>query len=128
MMTPIVGAPIMASASDRLRPPVTPPVSAPIVGIPSGTRHPTPAAGAAALGDLLDRGIRNLDTLPKTPLSNPITLAEQPAVPIDVLLYRGRAAIERARAIRDDLRRRGGPLDATALSELFDLLDLALTD
>jgi hypothetical protein len=128
MMTPIVGAPIMASASDRLRPPATPPVSSPLIGIPGGTRHPTPAAGAAALGDLLDRGIRNLDTLPKTPLSNPITLAEQPAVPIDVLLYRGRAAIERARAIRDDLRRRGGPLDATALSELFDLLDLALTD
>jgi hypothetical protein len=49
-------------------------------------------------------------------------------VPIDVLLYRGRAAIERARAIRDELRRRGGPLDATALGELFDLLDLALTD
>jgi chemotaxis protein histidine kinase CheA len=124
MMTPIVGAPIMASASDRLRPPPTPPVSSPLIG----TRHPTPAAGAAALGDLLDRGIRNLDTLPKTPLSNPITLAEQPAVPIDVLLYRGRAAIERARAIRDELRRRGGPLDATALGELFDLLDLALTD
>jgi hypothetical protein len=99
-------------------------VSSPLIG----TRHPTPAAGAAALGDLLDRGIRNLDTLPKTPLSNPITLAEQPAVPIDVLLYRGRAAIERARAIRDELRRRGGPLDATALGELFDLLDLALTD
>jgi hypothetical protein len=128
MMTPIVGAPIMASASDRLRPPVTPPVASPLVGIPGGTRHPTPAAGAAALGDLLDRGIRNLDTLPKTPLSNPITLAEQPAVPIDVLLYRGRAAIERARAIRDELRQRGGPLDAIALGELFDLLDLALTD
>ncbi|MFL5609051.1 MAG: Hpt domain-containing protein [Gemmatimonadaceae bacterium] len=128
MMTPIVGAPIMASASDRLRPTPTPPVSSPLVGIPGGTRHPTPAAGAAALGDLLDRGIRSLDTLPKTPLSNPITLAEQPAVPIDVLLYRGRAAIERARAIRDELRQRGGPLDPTALSELFDLLDLALTD
>jgi hypothetical protein len=128
MMTPIVGAPIMASASDRLRPPATPPVSSPLIGIPGGTRHPTPAAGAAALGDLLDRGIRSLDTLPKTPLSNPITLAEQPAVPIDVLLYRGRAAIERARAIRDELRRRGGPLDAAALGELFDLLDLALTD
>jgi hypothetical protein len=30
--------------------------------------------------------------------------------------------------IRDELRRKGGALDASALGELFDLLDLALTD
>jgi HPt (histidine-containing phosphotransfer) domain-containing protein len=133
MMTPIAGAPIMASASDRIRAatpprPAAAPVVPPLAGIPGGTRHPTPAAGAAALSNLLDRGISTLDTLPKTPLSNPITLAEQPAVPIDVLLYRGRAAIERARVIRDELRKNAGPLDPRALSELFDLLDLALTD
>jgi chemotaxis protein histidine kinase CheA len=115
--------PALRPAAPAQRPPAPP-----LAGIPGGTRHPTPAAGAAALGDLLDRGIRHLDTLPKTPLSNPVTLAEQPPVPINVLLYRGRAAIERARAIRDELRRSGGALDANALGELFDLLDLALTD
>lgn len=81
-----------------------------------------------ALGDLLDRGIRSLGMLPQTPLSNPVTLAEQAPVPIDVLLYRGRAAIERAREIRDAIRRGGGVADAETLGELYDLLDLALTD
>ena len=54
-------------------------------------------------------------------------IAEQPPVPIDVLLYRGRAAIERCVEIRDDARRAGGALADDALAELFDLLDLALT-
>jgi HPt (histidine-containing phosphotransfer) domain-containing protein len=125
MMTPIGGAPLTSPAPERPRAPAP---AVPMAGIPGGTRHPTPAAGAAALGDLLDRGIRTLGTLPHTPLSNPVTLAEQPAVPIDVLLYRGKAAIERARVIRDELRRTGAPLDVEALHELFDLLDLALTD
>ena len=91
-------------------------------------RAGTPAAGSLALGELLDRGIRTLDTLPKTPLSNPVALPEQPPVPIEALLYRGRAAIERARDIRDDARRAGAPLDGDRLAELFDLIDLALTE
>jgi hypothetical protein len=49
-------------------------------------------------------------------------------VPIDVLLYRGRAAIERCLEIREQIRGSGAPVDADALAELFDLLDLALTD
>ena len=91
-------------------------------------RRPTPGAGAVALGDILDRGIRTLDTLPRTPLSNPVTIPDQPPVPIDVLLYRGRAALERARDLRDELRRRNAPPTDETLRELFDLLDLALTD
>jgi HPt (histidine-containing phosphotransfer) domain-containing protein len=127
MMTPITGAPttVAAPASPR---PMAPRRTPETPGGAGGIRNPTPAAGAAALGDLLDRGIRSLDTLSQTPLSNPVTFAEQPAVPIDVLLYRGRAAIERAREIRDALRRSGGVANAEALSELYDLLDLALTD
>jgi hypothetical protein len=81
-----------------------------------------------ALGDLLDRGIRTLGTLPKTPLSSPTAIPDQPPVEIDLLLYRGRAAIERAREIRDAVRQGGGTMDTEALGELFDLLDLALTD
>jgi hypothetical protein len=49
-------------------------------------------------------------------------------VPIGVLLYRGRAAIERCIEIRDQVRGADGPVDAETLGELFDLLDLALTD
>jgi hypothetical protein len=94
----------------------------------AGHRAPTPAAGSALLDDLLDRGIRTLGTLPRTPLSNPVALPEQPPVPIDVLLYRGRAALERARVIRDDARSAEGPIDPAMLAELFDLIDLALSE
>ena len=104
--------------------PVAPPSPRPATPM----RAATPAPGSIALGDLLERGIRTLDTLPKTPLSSPVAIPEQPPVPIDVLLYRGRAAVERARAIRDDARRSGEPMDAEQLAELFDLIDLALTD
>jgi hypothetical protein len=85
------------------------------------------ATGAAKLGELLDAGIRNLGSLQTNPLSAPTPLSEQPPVPIDVLLYRGRSAIERCREIREDARRSGRPVEGEALDELYDLLDLALT-
>ena len=89
-------------------------------------------AGAGApkqeLGSLLDTGIMKLGALRSTPLVAPVEIPEQPAVPIDVLVYRGRAALERCREIRDQVRSAGGPVDAETLGELFDLLDLALTD
>jgi chemotaxis protein histidine kinase CheA len=89
----------------------------------SGTRAPAPQ-----LGSLLDAGIAKLGALESAPLAAPAPLGEQPDVPIDVLLYRGRAAIERCLEIRDQVRSAGGPVDAETLGELFDLLDLALTD
>ncbi|PYP81358.1 MAG: hypothetical protein DMD35_01180 [Gemmatimonadetes bacterium] len=89
----------------------------------SGTRAPTPAQGS-----LLDAGIAKLGTLASAPLVAPAPLPEQPVVPIDVLLYRGRAAIERCLEIREQVRSMGGPIDEETLGELFDLLDLALTD
>ncbi|HEX6600838.1 MAG TPA: Hpt domain-containing protein [Gemmatimonadaceae bacterium] len=116
--TPAAAAPVQAPPPPRatmLPRPATPPRA----GTPSGN---------VALGELLDRGIRTLDTLPKTPLSNPVALPEQPPVPIDVLLYRGRAAMERAREIRDEARRSGAPLPPDRLAELFDLIDLALAE
>ena len=85
-------------------------------------------AQAAARIDSSTPGIAKLGALPATPLAAPVAAPEQPPVPIDVLLYRGRAAIERAVEIRDQVRSAGGPVDAETLDELFDLLDLALTD
>jgi HPt (histidine-containing phosphotransfer) domain-containing protein len=126
MMTPVVSsviAPPSAVPQERDRP-----AAAAVAGLAGAVRRPTPAAGVSAVAHLLDRGIRTLDTLPKTPLSNPVTLPEQPVVPIDVLLYRGRAAMERAREIRDMLRRTDGAPNPDALRELFDLIDLALTE
>ena len=118
------------------------PVSGPAVAAPSiaPQERDRPAAAAMAqvassavpakteMGSLLDAGIRGLGALKSAPLVAATPLPEQPAVPIDVLLYRGRAAIERAREIRDQVRSAGGPVDAETLGELFDLLDLALVD
>jgi hypothetical protein len=46
-------------------------------------------------------------------------------VPIEQLLYSGRAALDRAREVRDALRARPGAPDPALLAELYDLLDLA---
>ena len=123
-----------ASLVARLRDLQHAPAAAPV---PQERDRPAAAAiaqlaGAAAprqeLGSLLDTGIAKLGALRSTPLVAPAVLPEQPAVPIDVLLYRGRAALERCLEIRDRVRSAGGPVDAETLGELFDLLDLALTD
>src|SRR5215213_2334461 len=90
--------------------------------------HTAAGAPRPEQASLLDAGIAKLGALHTTPLVAPVPLPEQPAVSIDVLLYRGRAAIERCLEIRDQVRSAGGPVDADTLDELFDLLDLALTD
>jgi chemotaxis protein histidine kinase CheA len=130
-------APPVASPSPMMTP-VSAPAIAPPSPLPQERDRPAAAAlardaaqatpAAAALGDLLDAGIQTLGTLRQQPLVAPVAIAEQPAVPIDVLLYRGRAAIERCREIRDQVRGSAGPVDAETLGELFDLLDLALTE
>jgi hypothetical protein len=101
--------------------------------------HPStvpPAASAASppterLDDssaaLIDSTIAALDALSATPFSAPVPIPEDSIVPIESLLYRGRAALERAVEIRDRLRAAPGS-DPTALEELFDLLELARVD
>ena len=49
-------------------------------------------------------------------------------VPIESLYYRGRAALDRAREVRDLLRAQDGAPDRELLAELYDLLDLAAAD
>jgi hypothetical protein len=71
---------------------------------------------------LLDGSIAALQALASNPLSKPIALAEDEVVPIETLLYRGRAALDRAVELREAVR--ASP-DKAALDELFDLLELA---
>jgi chemotaxis protein histidine kinase CheA len=128
-----------AESASRTMTPVQPSTIAPPSATPQERDRPAAAAMAdlatsaasaprQPLGSLLEAGIAKLGALRTAPLVAPTPLPEQPAVPIDVLLYRGRAAIERCREIRDQVRSTGGPVDAETLGELFDLLDLALTD
>jgi hypothetical protein len=85
----------------------------------------TAPKGVAASPSLLDSTIEALDALSENPFAAPVPIPEDNIVPIDTLLYRGRAALDRAVEIRDDLRKQGASSDQAALDELFDLLDLA---
>ena len=77
---------------------------------------------------VLDQGIDSLSSLAAQPMSEPVDLPEQPLVSIDALVYRGRAAIERAIQLREEIRQRGGAPSEDTMAELFDLLDLALAE
>ena len=79
------------------------------------------------LTQFLQSGLAGFNELDQTPLAPPAPLDDATIVSIDDLLYRGRAALERAIEVRDLIRLSGGNTDE-ALAELFDLLDLAAAD
>jgi hypothetical protein len=77
---------------------------------------------------VLNQGIDSLHALATHPMADMRDLPDQPAIPIEALLYRGRSAIERAIELRQEIMRDGSTPSAEALDELFDLLDLALVE
>ena len=72
----------------------------------------------------MDSAIAAFDSLSGERFAEPVALGEG-VVPVDALLYRGQAALERAIELRDALRRAGGPPAPDVLEEIYDLLDLA---
>jgi hypothetical protein len=144
--TPVITPRIRADAQQLMTsqaaptpaPAAPPPATTPTRSVnpratPTGPRGRTPI-GAQRVSTprdtmaVLDQGIDSLSSLAAQPMSEPVDLPEQPLVPIDALLYRGRAAIERAIELREEIRRQGGSANADAMAELFDLLDLALAE
>ena len=107
------------------KPPVMPRASAPRSQTPIGAQRVSTPRDTMAV---LDQGIDSLSSLAAQPMSEPVDISEQPLVPIDALLYRGRAAIERAIELREEIRQRGGTASDDTMAELFDLLDLALAE
>jgi hypothetical protein len=128
----------------------TPPVAVGVIEVPnapvvaSGARdEPVPAAPAAdphltpptgqALVALLETSISGLHAFGDDESARSVPTPEprdvggvDGVVSIDALVYRGRAALERARAVRDALRgARDAAPDPAMLDELYDLLDLA---
>lgn len=101
--------------------PITPAIASPRQG--ERPAAPSPRSGRA-LRDMLDASITQLSSLEDVPLIEPVRTEENAIVPVESLLYRGTAALERARALRDELRS-SGATDPDALHELYDLLDLA---
>ena len=94
-------------------------------GFPTATANPkhTPARGQE-LRALLDTSITQLGGVSgnvrrKTPAPLPAP------VPIENLLYRGAAALDRALEIREDIIAAGTPPDMETIAELLDLVALA---
>ena len=83
---------------------------------------------AETRSDLLGKGIDALDTLTMKPIAPPVTFGATEVVPVETLLYRGRAALERAAAIREQIKASGGVASAATLEEMYDLIGLALKD
>ena len=120
--------------------PLDQPRRTPIAPAPAARRMPTPSRGettitrrtpltptGAELRQFLQTGLAGFNELDQAPLAQPAPLDDATLIPIDDLLYRGRAALERAIEVRDLMRLSGGNTDE-ALAELFDLLDLAAAD
>jgi chemotaxis protein histidine kinase CheA len=113
----------LAREIEQIGRPARPAVAA---AAPARGRAMTPTG--RELKEFLDRGIETLGRLEDKPLREPTPLPDETIVPIQELLYRGRAAVERARTLRDSLRQRGGSPPQDVIDELYDLLDLALVD
>jgi chemotaxis protein histidine kinase CheA len=95
-------------------------------------REPLRTPTGEQLRAFLEGGISTLEHLREQPLAPRVADPSDEVVPMEQLLYRGRAALVRAVALRDEMR---GEMDGEhttpspeALDELFDLLDLALTE
>jgi hypothetical protein len=83
---------------------------------------------ASARSDLLGKGIDALDNLVMKPIAKPVTFGAMEIVPVETLIYRGRAALERAAALREQIKGAGGAASQATLEEMYDLIGLALKD
>jgi HPt (histidine-containing phosphotransfer) domain-containing protein len=105
------------------------------VGVPVPVRISAPApvhaappapvsTGRGTPAHALDAHIAAFDALSGERLAQPANV-EDDVVPVDALLYRGRAALDRAVELRDAIRRAGGTPAPEVLEELYDLVELA---
>ncbi|HEU4993200.1 MAG TPA: Hpt domain-containing protein [Gemmatimonadaceae bacterium] len=77
----------------------------------------------------LDNTIAAFESLSEERLAEPAPVAEdKDVVAIDSLLYRGRAALDRAGELRDAIRTSGTPPSQEVVEEILDLVDLARAD
>ncbi|MEP7086362.1 MAG: hypothetical protein ABI884_03415, partial [Gemmatimonadota bacterium] len=103
------------------------PAPTPAASIDGPRQTPSKTPTGRQLQDYLQNGIAGFGALEATPLSSPVVLPDEEIVPIESLLYRGKAALERARELRAEMLADRAPPRET-IEELFDLLDLALVE
>jgi hypothetical protein len=133
-------APVAAQPAKKAEPPALPPQASvpeprivPISDLFYADAGPHIVSGgmskeAETKSDLLGKGIDALDHLTMKPIAKPVTFGAMEVVPVETLLYRGRAALERAAAIREQIKASGGVASPTTLEEMYDLIGLALKD
>ena len=85
---------------------------------------PAASAPPAARNSSLDSTIAAFESLSEERMAVPAEI-ETDLLPVDALLYRGRAALDRALELRDAIRKLGIAPPPEALEELYDLLELA---
>jgi chemotaxis protein histidine kinase CheA len=100
----------------------------PPVPAPAAPRARSRTPSGSALKGMLQHGIARIGELHTTPLSEPVPIVDESLVPIDSLLYRGRAALDRARAITAEIRAQQSSPSPDTIAELSDLLHLAGTE
>jgi len=122
---PSAPAPAAPAAPPALAPatPPRPPMSESVPEKPSVAPVPTHALDSASVS-LIDSSIAALEGLNDQPFLEPAPLPEDQLVPIETLLYRGRAALDRAIELRDEIRGHAGGPSREVLNELLDLLEL----
>lgn len=127
--TPVAPSPLAPAAVPRLTPPRARPAA-------PAAASPTPVASHARVfeavdipspGRSLDEAISSFEALSEERFAEPAELPDE-LIPVDHLLYRGRAALDRAVEIRDEIRRAGGTAAPELLEELYDLVELARAD
>jgi len=133
--SPTTPAPAPASASAPVTPPATvlPPSNVVAISDLFYAEGASVVSGgvpqsASAKSDLLGASIEALESLTARPLAEQVSTGPMVVVPVDTLLYRGRGAIERAAAIREQIKASGGNATPAALDEMYDLIGLALKD
>jgi hypothetical protein len=87
------------------------------------------APSGASLNQALQSGLEGLARLNDQPLAEPANVDEDDGVvPIQDLLYRGKAALTRAIEVGESIKSGNVAPDQDTLAELFDLLELATTE
>jgi hypothetical protein len=121
---------VTPAAGQSPAPPPPPVAVAPVPPPPAGHARVMEAVGRDASsgnGDSpLDAAIEAFEAMAAERYAEPVLFGDD-IIPMETLLYRGRAALERAIELRNTLRGAGVP-DRELLEELYDLVELARTD
>jgi chemotaxis protein histidine kinase CheA len=128
--TPMSAVPVTRAPTPAQPRAAVPPSPAPVAADATAvaTRQPvTRTPTGRELRAYLQNGIAGFGALEITPLSTPAVIPDEEIVPIEQLLYHGKAALTRARELRDEMLGTRTPPRET-IQELFDLLDLAIAD